>query len=93
MSDVDDTQTTVEASTDTSAGTPAGAPAADPDPARTPAPARVLDLDAIERDLADVELSLARLDDGRYWTDEVSGDQLPDELLALHPTARRLPDR
>ena len=28
-----------------------------------------LDLDAIERDLADVEVALARLDAGSYWTD------------------------
>lgn len=47
------------------------------------------DLDAIERDLADVELALARLDSGDYWRDEVSGDELPDELLAARPTARR----
>jgi len=50
-----------------------------------------LDLDAIERDLADVEIALARLDAGTYWTDEVTGEPLPDELLVDHPTARRLP--
>lgn len=49
------------------------------------------DLDAIERDLADVELALARLDSGEYWRDEVTGDELPDELLAQRPTARRVP--
>ena len=48
-----------------------------------------LDLDGIERDLADVETALARLDAGTYWSDEVSGDELPAELLAAHPTARR----
>ncbi|MEO5722756.1 MAG: hypothetical protein ABIQ39_00115 [Ilumatobacteraceae bacterium] len=48
-----------------------------------------LDLDAIERDLADVEAALARLDAGAYWTDEVTGQELPDELLAVKPTARR----
>jgi RNA polymerase-binding transcription factor DksA len=56
--------------------TPADAPAA-------------LDLDRVERDLADVELALARLDAGTYWTDEVTGGVIPDEVLAEHPTARR----
>lgn len=50
-----------------------------------------IDLDAIETDLADVETALARLEAGTYWTDEISGQPLPDELLAEHPTARRLP--
>jgi RNA polymerase-binding transcription factor DksA len=49
-----------------------------------------LDLDAIEQDLADVEVALARLDAGTYWTDEVSGEDLPHDLLAAKPTARRL---
>ena len=53
-----------------------------------PAPT-ALDLDAIQRDLADVEVALARLDAGTYWTDEVTGDPLPAELLEQHPTARR----
>lgn len=47
------------------------------------------DLDAIGRDLADVEIALARLDDGTYWTDEVSGGPIAEELLAARPTARR----
>jgi RNA polymerase-binding transcription factor DksA len=49
-----------------------------------------LDLDAIEQDLADVEVALARLDAGTYWTDEVTGAELPHDLLAAKPTARRL---
>ena len=49
-----------------------------------------LDLDSIERDLADVEVALARLDAGTYWTDEVTGSPLPHDLLAANPTARRL---
>ena len=49
-----------------------------------------LDLDAIERDLAAVEVALARLDAGTYWTDEVTGADLPHDLLAADPTARRL---
>ena len=54
-----------------------------------PTESTVLDLDAIERDLAGVEVALARLDAGTYWTDEVTGAALPDELLAQQPTARR----
>lgn len=48
-----------------------------------------LDLDGIERDLADVEVALARLDAGTYWTDEVTGQELSGDQLAEHPTARR----
>ena len=50
-----------------------------------------LHLDDVERDLADVEMALVRLDDGTYWSDEVTGAELPAGLLAEHPTARRLP--
>ncbi len=59
----------------------------------TPAPTNppdVLDLDGIERDLADVEVALARLDAGTYWTDEVTGQPLPAELLQQQPTVRRI---
>ena len=49
------------------------------------------DLDAIERDLADVESALRRLDDGSYWTDEITGATLSDDLLASNPVARRSP--
>jgi hypothetical protein len=48
-----------------------------------------LDLDAIERDLADVELALTRLDSGEYWRDEITGAELDESLLAERPTARR----
>lgn len=48
-----------------------------------------LDLDAIEHDLAGVEVALARLDAGTYWVDEVTGEPLPAALLATSPTARR----
>lgn len=47
------------------------------------------DLVAIERDLAAVEAALARLDAGTYWTDEVTGEPIPDTVLADDPTARR----
>lgn len=49
-----------------------------------------LDLDSIERDLADVEVALSRLDAGTYWVDEVTGAELPHDFLAVNPTARRL---
>jgi RNA polymerase-binding transcription factor DksA len=49
-----------------------------------------LDLDGIEQDLADVEVALTRLDAGTYWTDEITGAALPQDLLAANPTARRL---
>ena len=46
-------------------------------------------IDAIERDLADVEAALNRLDNGSYWNDEVTGQPLSDDLLARRPLARR----
>lgn len=46
-------------------------------------------LDAIERDLADVETALARLEAGTYWTCEVTGRPIPDEALAADPLTRR----
>lgn len=48
-----------------------------------------LDLPRIERDLAGVEAALGRLDDGSYWTDEVTGRPIPDEVLAADPVTRR----
>ena len=55
----------------------------------TPDSTNAPDLDAIERDLADVEAALARLDAGTYWTDEVSGETIPDDVLERHPLSRR----
>ncbi|MEY3034342.1 MAG: hypothetical protein RLZ86_964 [Actinomycetota bacterium] len=46
-------------------------------------------IDAIERDLADVEAALSRLDNGTYWTDEITGQPLSDDLLSRRPLARR----
>ena len=54
------------------------------------APGTPLDLDGIERDLADVEAALGRLEAGTYWTDEVTGEPLDDAHLAQHPTARTI---
>jgi RNA polymerase-binding transcription factor DksA len=48
-----------------------------------------VDLDAIERDLRDVETSLNRLADGTYWTDEVTGGAIPEPVLVRNPMARR----
>ena len=49
------------------------------------------DLDRIERDLADVEMALERLEAGTYWADEITGEDLPTELLVADPLIRRLP--
>lgn len=48
-----------------------------------------VDLAAIERDLAAVEAALPGLDDGSYWVDEVTGTEIPDDVLAENPVARR----
>jgi hypothetical protein len=47
------------------------------------------DLEAVAADLDDAERALRRLGDGSYWTDEVTGEPLPDATLDEHPTARR----
>jgi RNA polymerase-binding transcription factor DksA len=65
-------------------------PSPHPEPSRRD-PSDAVDLDPIAADLADAEAALARLDTGTYWTSEVSGAELPDELLAARPTTRRLP--
>lgn len=49
----------------------------------------LIDLDAIEQDLADVEMALNRLDAGTYWVDEITGQPLPDAVLEANPLARR----
>jgi RNA polymerase-binding transcription factor DksA len=48
-----------------------------------------LDLARIERDLAGVEVALTRLDDGTYWTDEVTGEPLEEHALTADPVTRR----
>jgi hypothetical protein len=48
------------------------------------------DLERIAGDLADVERALERLDDGSYWTDEVTAEPIPDDVHAEDPTARRV---
>ena len=56
-----------------------------------PAATTPIDLDAIERDLADVETALARLDAGTYWTDEITGAPIADAGLGANPLVRRNP--
>ena len=66
---------------------PQTAPPGDAPEAPTDSPE--LDLDAVERDLAAVETALERLADGTYWTDEVTGEPIPEHVLAADPTVRR----
>lgn len=51
-----------------------------------PAP---LDLGKVAADLDGVEAALQRLDEGTYWTDEVTGEPIADEVLAADPITRR----
>ena len=62
-----------------------------PRPVITDTGAGGAELDRIEADLSGVEVALDRLDAGTYWTCEVTGQPLPDALLATDPVARRLP--
>lgn len=56
---------------------------------RQPQDANTVDLDRIEQDLADVDVALQRLDAGTYFTDEITGQPMSDEVLARNPVARR----
>jgi hypothetical protein len=56
------------APTDTASDASFDPPSAPVDPPSAAVPAEV-DLDAIERDLRDVETALNQLADGTYWTD------------------------
>ena len=47
-----------------------------------------LDLEAIEANLSDVEVALERLESGTYFTDEISGSALSEDVLSANPTAR-----
>jgi RNA polymerase-binding transcription factor DksA len=58
----------------------------DPEEQREP-----IDLERIDRDLAGVEAALRRLDEGTYWTDEVTGADIPDVALAADPVTRSAP--
>ena len=54
-----------------------------------PASERSLDLDAVEAQLDAVDVALVRLEDGTYFTDEITGKPLDDQLLSANPIARR----
>ena len=56
----------------------------------TGTPSNDLDIDQIAAELDNVATALTRLSDGTYWTDEVTGEELPAEELAADPTRRRL---
>ncbi len=47
------------------------------------------DLNEIEADLDAVDAALERLEAGTYFTDEITGQQLSEELLTNNPIARR----
>lgn len=64
-------------------------PGPEPDD-RIPTESTEPDLERIAGDLADIERALDRLSDGSYWTDEVTGETIPDDVLADDPTARRV---
>lgn len=73
---------------------PGPTPAFDePTPAPSPNPDDAvddtIDLDTIEADLDGVQLALGRLADGSYWTDEVTGELIPVEILDADPLLRR----
>jgi len=74
-------------------GPPPAAVPAVPEPAEAePSADTTIDrLAAVAADLDRVEAALARLDDGTYGTCVVTGEALPDELLAADPTTDRLP--
>jgi RNA polymerase-binding transcription factor DksA len=63
-------------------------PAAD-EPPVVDAERSPLDLERVSADLDGVEAALDRLDEGTYWTDEVTGEPIPDDVLAASPVARR----
>ena len=48
------------------------------------------DLGHVMHQLDAVETALERLDAGTYWTDEVTGEPIPDHVLDADPVARRV---
>jgi RNA polymerase-binding transcription factor DksA len=46
-------------------------------------------IEAIERDLNDVDTAMDRLEKGTYFSDEVTGAPLRPEILATNPLTRR----
>ncbi|MDA2969162.1 MAG: hypothetical protein O2792_04920 [Actinomycetota bacterium] len=49
-------------------------------------------IEAIERDLNDVDVAMDRLEKGTYFSDEVTGAVLQTDFLAANPLARRNPN-
>jgi len=48
-----------------------------------------LDLDEIHTNLDAVEIALVRLENGTYFSDEITGKPLDEQLLSDNPIARR----
>jgi RNA polymerase-binding transcription factor DksA len=46
-------------------------------------------VDAIERDLNDVDVAMDRLEKGNYFSDEITGAPLQTDFLTANPLARR----
>jgi len=46
-------------------------------------------VDAIERDLNDVDVAMDRLEKGTYFNDEITGAPLQTDFLTTNPLARR----
>jgi RNA polymerase-binding transcription factor DksA len=46
-------------------------------------------VDAIERDLNDVDVAMDRLEKGTYFNDEITGAPLRTDFLTANPLARR----
>jgi RNA polymerase-binding transcription factor DksA len=46
-------------------------------------------VDAIERDLNDVDVAMDRLEKGTYFSDEITGAPLQTDFLTANPLARR----
>ena len=46
-------------------------------------------IEAIERDLNDVDVAMDRLEKGTYFSDEVTGAALQTDFLTANPLARR----
>jgi RNA polymerase-binding transcription factor DksA len=64
--------------------------AIEPDAEPSTATTSGIDLDAIQRDLEGVQTALERLNEGTYWTDEVTGDIIPNEILDAFPLTRTI---
>lgn len=48
-------------------------------------------IEAIERDLNDVDVAMERLEKGTYFSDEITGAVLQPEFIVANPLARRNP--